>query len=522
VTTVYQRWEDLWQWLLCSLLFGSVWLFPVVLAAQPFDVEPLRASVVRVLGNRGNNIGSGSLIKVEGRTGYILTAYHVIQRDLDQDNPSVKVELYTGQVLDAGIFRNRVDYRNDIAMLVIDQLPEPPPPVIRWESATTVRELQRVYALGHPSREIRWPITEGTVNGKQSGKIYFSGNAVHPGNSGGPLLNDQGTPVAMILTKEGDVFGTALTWDVIQPLIEGWMPGPSTPVPPRPTPPTISPPPPTALRVPATTRRGKDGKDMLLVPEGWFIMGSTEAEIQAAYELGKKYDAHTSASWFADEKPQHRVWVDAFYMDKYEVTLGEYKAFLRATGYKGLPEAVARYAPKDTHPVVLVSWDDAEAYCRWAGKQLPTEAQWEKAARGSDGLRYPWGNEAVDGKRANYCDTRCDYPWKDKSQEDGYQYTAPVGSYPLGKSPYGIEDLAGNVWEWVQDWYDAEYYRKSPERNPVNTKRGIDRVRRGGGWRDNPVNVRAANRFGYAPDDRRPYPGGTGFRCVVVDALSRP
>ena len=230
MTTVYQRWEDPWKWLLLSLLFGSIWLLPMALAAQPFDVERLRHAVVRIMGDRGNNIGSGSLIKVEGRTGYILTAHHVIQRDLDQSKTSVKVELYTEQVLDARISRNRIDYANDIAILIINQLPEPPPPVIPWESATTVRDLQRVYALGHPSLYARWPITDGTVSSKQGGKIYFSGIAVHPGNSGGPLLNDQGTPIAMNLTKEGGVLGTALTWDVIRPLIEGWVPGLSTPV----------------------------------------------------------------------------------------------------------------------------------------------------------------------------------------------------------------------------------------------------------------------------------------------------
>jgi formylglycine-generating enzyme required for sulfatase activity len=246
---------------------------------------------------------------------------------------------------------------------------------------------------------------------------------------------------------------------------------------------------------------------MLLVPEGWFTMGSTEAEIKAAYELSKKYEASTSESWFAGEKPQHRVWVDAFYMDRYEVTVGEY---------------ISQYAPKDTHPVVLVSWDDADAYCRWTGKQLPTEAQWEKAALGTDGRRYPWGNDAVDGKRANYCDTRCESGWwKDQSQDDGYQYTAPVGSYPLGKSPYGIEDLAGNVWEWVQDWYDATYYSRSPERNPVNATPGTACVLRGGGWDSDPAYVRAANRasrYWVAPGDRDDL---IGFRCVVAVASSR-
>jgi formylglycine-generating enzyme required for sulfatase activity len=198
--------------------------------------------------------------------------------------------------------------------------------------------------------------------------------------------------------------------------------------------------------------------------------------------------------------------------------MAEYAAFLRATGGQILPDEATKYALEDQHPAVAVTWDEANAYCQWTSKQLPTEAQWEKAARGTDGRRYPWGNEAVDGKRANYCDARCGFAWKDKEQDDGYPDTAPVGSYPLGKSPYGIEDLAGNVWEWVQDWHDAGYYSRSPERNPVNVTPGMFRVLRGGSWFDNPADVRAADRSGFAPGSSSNF---LGFRCVVAAASSR-
>src|SRR5262245_30976232 len=213
---------------------------------------------------------------------------------------------------------------------------------------------------------------------------------------------------------------------------------------------------------------------MVLVPAGEFIMGSEEA---AYYDIAK---------------PRHQVYLDAFYIDKYEVTNARFQQFVQATGYRtqaeregggkirtgaktwaDVPDATWR-APRgkgssiaglEAHPVVQVSWHDAKAYCTWAGKRLPTEAEWEKAARGTDGRLYPWGNE-FDGTRVNFCDRNCPFEWKDAAVDDGFRSTAPVGSYEAGKSPYGAYDMVGNVWEWVADWYDATYYRRSPARNP--------------------------------------------------------
>ena len=254
-------------------------------------------------------------------------------------------------------------------------------------------------------------------------------------------------------------------------------------------------------------------KEMVLVPAGPFEMGSTEEEVEAAYQLAKQYSPEVNKVWYEPEQPRHWVWVDAFYMDKHKVTLEEYQIFMREREkpYQELPDWTSKYANIPKHPVVGVSWEDAVGYCRWAGKQLPTEAQWEKAARGTDGRWYPWGSEPADGKRANYCDTKCEFSWKDKNQDDGYRYLSPVGAYELGKSFYGIYDLAGNVWEWVQDWYDVEYYSKSRERNPVNDKEAQYRVVRGGSWDSDPSFLRASYRSWREPNDRL---GFVGFRCV--------
>jgi formylglycine-generating enzyme required for sulfatase activity len=502
------------------LLSCLVWLVPAPLRAQPFDLARVRRSVVRVIANRGQSIGSGSILTVAGNTAYVLTAYHVIKEDVENDVSRVQVELFTEEVLEARISRRRIDTVNDLAVLTVPQLPSPPPPAIPWGRSAAVRETQRVFALGHPLGGPGWAVTDGTVSRRLGGFIYFSGTAVSPGNSGGPLLDAGGTVVGMITTLAGRL-GIALTEEAIRAHIRGWVPAwpPSGQQAGRQEPQTPPPTPPVEPKEPAQVIRGQDEKEMRLVPAGWFEMGSTDSEVENTYQLAKKYYEAAQKSWFKAEQPVHRVWVEAFYMDTYEVTMREYAAFRQATGHRALPAEVADYAPGEKHPVVGVSWDDAVAYCRWAGKALPTEAQWEKAARGTDRRLYPWGNEPVTGRRANYCDARCEFEWKDTNADDGYRFTAPVGSYPAGASPYGLQDLAGNVPEWVQDWYDPDYYRRSPERNPVNTTPTEFRVLRGGGWLDPPAGLRAANRGGVAPDDR-----GTnvGFRCVLGVSASRP
>jgi formylglycine-generating enzyme required for sulfatase activity len=285
-------------------------------------------------------------------------------------------------------------------------------------------------------------------------------------------------------------------------------------------------------QTPPATIVGNDGAEMMLVPAGEFNMGSDKDEIDRLLQGG----TNVNREFFDHEIPRHRVYLDGFYIDKHEVTNARFQQFVQATGHRTQAERDGSgyvytgqtweqvnganwHAPRgpgssianlEQHPVVQVSREDARAYCAWAGKRLPTEAEWEKAARGTEGQIYPWGNQ-FDGKRANFCDTNCEFTWKDSTANDGYRYTAPVGSYEGGKSLYGAYDMAGNVWEWVADWYDKNYYRNSPIRNPQGPASGEQAVLRGGGWTDGALNVRAPDRGRFTPAIRIAF---IGFRCA--------
>lgn len=230
---------------------------------------------------------------------------------------------------------------------------------------------------------------------------------------------------------------------------------------------------------------------MASVPAGTFLMGADGSEA------------------LEDERPAHHVWLDGFSIDLYEVSTAQYSAFL-ATTQRTVPwqwESVnpSRHGDK---PVIGVDWSDADAYCRWRGKMLPTEAQWEKAARGQDNRLYPWGNQVPNSDLANFAlGARFSYDL----------VLIAVGSYDSGKSPYGVHQMAGNVYEWVQDWYGANYYESSPDRNPAGPDHGQFKVLRGGSWSDLPKYLLTYGRFKLPPETRNSY---TGFRCAK--ALNDP
>ena len=234
---------------------------------------------------------------------------------------------------------------------------------------------------------------------------------------------------------------------------------------------------------------GDDERVMVLVPAGFFQMGSDNGD--------------------PDEAPQHPVFLSEFYLDQYEVSNSAYSRFLNATGYSNPfvpvfdddltkllnPEQVA----------VGMTWNSAAAYCLWAGKRLPTEAEWEKSARGETPRTWPWG-EVFSDKKANI-----------KGEADGYQYTAPSGQFEGGRSPFGVYDMAGNGAEWVADWYDEKVYGSAPVKDPRGPETGKHRVVRGGSWAETPVNVRTSKRFAVRQGRADSI---IGFRCAKDGDLS--
>jgi formylglycine-generating enzyme required for sulfatase activity len=281
--------------------------------------------------------------------------------------------------------------------------------------------------------------------------------------------------------------------------------------------PTISPTP--TLGIGSTKSSDVDGMEMVFVPEGSFLMGSSEGTRGA----------------MPPEFPQHEVFLNSFWVDRTEVTNAMFAAFLNAQGnqvedgkswldtdrekdYVSIEQVDGLWQPKEgkeNHPVVMVNWYGAAAYCEWTGRRLPTEAEWEKAARGENGQIFPWGDE-FDSSVANLDDMPDKDDWKIECTEsgcDGFAHTSPVGIFFEGASPYGALDMAGNVWEWVADWEDWGYYANSPLSNPRGPSSGNAKWIRGGSWDSGDYRGRAATRF---PSSHPKYSRrDLGFRCVL-------
>jgi formylglycine-generating enzyme required for sulfatase activity len=232
---------------------------------------------------------------------------------------------------------------------------------------------------------------------------------------------------------------------------------------------------------PQTTTRTTDGARMVYIPAGRFVMGSSEG-------------------WgYGDEYPQHVVNLDGYWIDHTEVTHDRYDLCVR-DGVCSPPGTDA--LTLGDVPMTAVTWFQARDYCQWAGARLPTEAEWEKAARGTDRREFPWGN----------IQPGCEYAVMEEDEPGcGRDSTWPVGSKPKGASPYGILDMAGNALEWAADYYSFDYYTKSPVRNPQGSETGRYRVLRGGSFNVTSDYLRTATRYWYVPETQYDY---VGFRCA--------
>ena len=231
--------------------------------------------------------------------------------------------------------------------------------------------------------------------------------------------------------------------------------------------------------------------EMVLIGEGTFTMGSTDQEVRWA---AKRFVSE-SLEWYREETPARRIYLGDFYIDRYEVTVDQFRKYLNAVGKEELPMMKHPNFNQGNHPITGMTWHEASEYCRWQNKRLATEEEWEKAARGTEAFLYPWGNDP-DATRAN-----------SRGKGDPFRYSAPVGQFLDGQSPYGVMDMAGNVWEWTGDWF-----KPYPGNHHANDLYGEKmKVIRGGSWISNMDLARSAVRGKALPDQMLNY---IGFRCV--------
>ena len=272
--------------------------------------------------------------------------------------------------------------------------------------------------------------------------------------------------------------------------------------------------PPTATALPARITQGDS--TLILVPAGPFLMGGAP-DVGAAVCAELAVDFECPSGFFDDEGPAHTVDLSPFYIDQFEVSNEAYAACVTA-GRCRPPQNEASQT-RDTYfgnprfgnyPVVHMTWADADSFCQWRGARLPTEAEWEKAARGTDGRLYPWGGQ-FGSDLGNFCDEACEFEYANTTFSDGYFDTAPVDSYANGISPVGAYNMSGNVWEWVADWYDPLYYQTSPAADPMGPAGGSLRVIRGGAWINQAYLLRTMDRGAQSPIETARF---IGFRCA--------
>ncbi len=506
------------RWLRSLSLLSFILGATIPSAAQTID--ELKRGVVKITAQTKDMsmVGTGFIVRLERDAVYVVTAAHVLGSD-----PQPKVEFFTKpSPVRATVVNKEGEEVTSLALLMIQGRDNVPSGITALPIATAVRLSggEDIVVIGHPRSAGDWTVLKRSIARREGRHVKVDAN-VDEGSSGGPMLQN-GKVVGLVAgtTK----YGLAVTASSIREYLDGnrvpleeergtaqvTSPGgsPTTPEP----------------RSTTQSREitDKDGAPMVLVPAGEFWMGSSD----------------DPTAWTA--LPRHRVVLSTFYLDKYEITNRRFQQFVQQNSYHTTAEQTGKAwaftiagiaadvnganwlrpegretvfdSKREEHPVVSVSWNDAQAYCRWVGKRLPTEAEFEYATRAGTETLYWWGNGSPGSLRVENLDDESlkrQYPQRKfgfSGYDDGYIRTAPVGSFE--PNPFGFHDLAGNISEWTSDYYGS--YENSPERNPKGPSHGDSRVNRGGSWYEHDT-ARSATRNFNSPSELY---SNLGFRCA--------
>ncbi|WP_447962450.1 SUMF1/EgtB/PvdO family nonheme iron enzyme [Nitrospira sp. Ecomares 2.1] len=444
---------------LMSLVLCIFLLFPALVCAT--KIGEVKKGVVKItaLVSGQPNVGTGFIVKLDKDAAYIVTAAHVISGD---SKPQVWFFPHPHQSFGSQVLGIDGTNENGLATLrVSDSLPDGIA-ALPLDQTTQASGGETITFIGFPSNLAPWTVSTGSISGRKGPHLMFQA-LVEEGHSGGPLLLD-GKVIGVVTDAQGRL-GYAVPTPVLAIALKGWHVEPS------------------GRDSLSREISGADGAPMVRIPAGQF-----ETNLESRSGTGN-----------ISEGIRHTVYLKDFFIDKYEVTIERYGKFLEVTGRKA-PEYWGHIKmPQDANrPVVGVTWPEAKAYCHWAKKRLPTENEWEKSARGTDGRMYPWGNEPPTTQYTNFA-TFGDFELSKLS---------PVGTFEKDRSPYEVFDLAGNVSEWTADSWNESWnlYRDAEETAP-----GSGKVILGGAWNTTDEYLRAAMRSHASPTHTD---GGLGFRCA--------
>ena len=515
-----------------EMIFGAS--IAVLMLTQPVaaqDLEDLMPGAVRIFAHPSQGsprTGTGFIVRATPDVVYIVTAAHVVEGD-----PQPEVEFFTKRdvpVRAAVKGAERGDDQRGLALLSVAGKDNIPAGIVVLPLASdnlTIARAEEVAVIGLPREARDWAIIYGRFISRTGRDVTLDIN-IDEGASGAPVLKSRS--VIGLVQGFGRSYVRGNPIESVRSYLKGFGVEPQATstfsFSSAPRPPSASSEP-MASPAPPGTKTGRDGAPMVFIPAGKFWMGSPEGEGDD------------------NERPRHQVTLDSFYLDKYEVTNQQFQEFIKATNYRTTAEqdgSAYGYTTKgnweninganwkkpegdqtvftsgrDSHPVVSISWNDAKAYCQWAGKRLPSEAEWEYAARAGTQTKYWWGDGNPGSRKVgNFADETAKRQFPDwtimEGYDDGYGRTAPVGSFEANL--WGLHDMTGNVWEWVADWFAKDYYSQSqsPVKNPQGPVTGEYRVLRGGSWSYDPWVLRSAVRVRGTPSLRD---SGLGVRCAA-------